>query len=592
MDSNVTGDFIFGTLGTDERRLKYEQSLLEGIRHDSRVLPQDPAPGDCVRFAVTVGVDVAIDRIELLRTTDDSFPGEESEVFQFARARTEWSTLAWGYIEIWECEIEAQEAALWRYRIRATSPNGDVIWADPNPLTGQPGLFALSIDNEMQAEWLREAVIYHVFVDRFSPDGGEQFAPQETMMDFWGGTLKGITSHLDYIQQLGATAIWLSPISPSPTHHGYDVTDYKAIEPRLGTLADFDELVESAHARGIRVILDFVASHASNLNPAFQTALKDPGAPERQRFIIHDDSTYESFFGVESMPRINGDAEAGFQWMADAALYWADRGVDGFRLDYAIGQSLQFWTRLRHVLRSAHSHFALIGEAVDSARTLQQYRGRMDAVLDFLFLERVRKFVGFETESASDFWRFYERHATWFVNGPSTPTFLDNHDMNRFLWVVQGDTRRLKIAALLQFALPQPPIVYYGTEVGLSQLRDIEHPNGERRLEESRCPMIWGANQNRELLEFYRSLVHWRKRFAIANNSPKLVHAGEDGTLIFTSGEWLVVLNRNDEETTIDLGSRGTMWLGLATDNDVRMFGSELVLPPYSGVLVANQLAR
>ena len=591
MDSTVTGDFIFGTLGTDALRLAHEKGRLQHLWHGSRVDPADPVPGDTVTFTVTVGVELSVQDMTLLLTRDGSRPTESAETIAFTRRDVAWSTLAWGYFETWQASIPAATEEMWRYQIRAT-PNGETIWADPNEFTGDAGIFALAIDRRPEPAWLQDAVIYQVFVDRFAREHGLPFEPEPSLNDIWGGTLRGVIERLDYIQQLGATAIWLSPISPSPTHHGYDVTDYKAIEPRLGTLADFDELVAAAHDRGLRVILDFVASHCSDIHPVFQKALADPSAPEREYFYVRENGAYESFFGVQSMPRINGDSDAALNWLTDAAIFWRDRGVDGFRLDYAIGQSHQFWTRFGAHLKQDHPDFALIAEAVDSAETLRSYRGRLDSVLDFLFLEQIRSFIGFEHDDASAFWRFYARHAAWFGKGQRPITFLDNHDMNRLLWVVQGDTRRLKIAALLQMTLPSPPAIYYGTEVGLSQWHDLEYPDGARRSEESRTPMLWGADQDRELLEFYRSLVFWRKKFGIGHERPQLVHAGDDGTLVFATGAWLVAINRSAEAIDIALDDTSSLWLALGSEADVHLHGLRLVLPPYSGAIVASQGVR
>jgi glycosidase len=539
-----------------------------------------------------VGTDLSAERVELLLTTDGLFPGDTASVTQLARQATEWSTIGWGYVENWTCTIKAETPGMWRYSIRAITPNGDVAWADVNPRTGEPGLFALSIDTEQNAAWLRKAVIYQVMIDRFAPSDTDAFTKQPTLMDIWGGTLRGLIRHLDHIHKLGANAIWLTPISPSPTHHGYDVTDYTAIEPRLGTMADFDELVATAHGLGMRVILDFVASHASSEHPLFQEALANPGSPHRNLFLIDEEGGYDTLFGVQSMPRINGDNDAALLWLVDAGAFWIEHGVDGFGLDYAIGQSHQFWTRFRREMRALNPDFALIGEAVDSPEALRQYQGRIDAVLDFTFLEHLRLFMGFEKETAADFWRFYQRAESWFAEGPVMVSILDNHDMNRFLWIVGGDTRRLKIAALLQLSLPSPAVIYYGTEVGLNQWRDLAYPDGSRRIEQSRTPMTWGSGQDRELLDFYRSLVFWRGKFDIASGRPRLVHAGNDGTLIFTTDSWLIAINRSDEEIGIDLGSYGSMWLSLATGNDVKLYGSELVLPAYSGAILANERAR
>ena len=111
-------------------------------------------------------------------------------------------------------------------------------------------------------DWFQEAVLYEIFVRSFADANGDGI-----------GDLNGITEHLDYIQNLGATAIWLTPIYPSPSVHGYDVTDYFAVRPEYGTRADLQVLVEAAHARGLRLILDFVPSHLSSLHPFFQDAL-------------------------------------------------------------------------------------------------------------------------------------------------------------------------------------------------------------------------------------------------------------------------------------------------------------------------------
>ncbi|MCO5223786.1 MAG: alpha-amylase family glycosyl hydrolase [Thermomicrobiales bacterium] len=592
MDSAVTGDFIFGTLGTDELRLTHEQSRLHGLWHGSRISPVDPKPGDTITFTVSVGVDTAVERIELLLTRDGSHPRNASEIIDMQQNSTEWSTLAWGYRETWTCQIPAQVDELWRYSIRGVTANDEMIWADVHSFTSDPGIFAVSIDQLDDPAWFKRANIYQVFVDRFARGDGLPFEPRETLMDIWGGTLRGVIDHLPYIKQLGVNAIWLSPISPSPTHHGYDVIDYTAIEPRLGTMADFDELLAKAHGLGLRVILDFVASHCSNLHPTFAKALRDSGAPEREIFLFDADGGYDSFFGVQEMPRINGDNDVAATWLIDAAKFWVERGVDGFRLDYAIGQSLQFWTRFRRELRFIKPDLVLVAEAVDSAETLQSYRGRLDGVLDFLFLEKVRSFIGFEKESAVDFWRFLERHQRWFAEGPVRATFLDNHDMNRLLWVLQGDTERLKLAAMLQMSLPSATVTYYGTEVGLSQWHDLEYPDGSRRMEESRTPMLWGDDADRDVQEFYRSLLFWRDRHGIAALTPSLVHAGDDGTLIYRIDPWLVLLNRSDDEIEIALGSYGSLWLMLATNNTVRLHGSRLILSRYSGAVLGNEHAR
>ena len=129
---------------------------------------------------------------------------------------------------------------------------------------------AYQVDRERVPDWLRDAVIYQVFVDRFARPVACRSPSPSTPGGFYGGTLRGVTERLDHLADLGATCIWLSPIFPSPSHHGYDATDYRSIEPRLGTEADLRELIEAAHARGLRILLDYVVNHVSSAHPAFR----------------------------------------------------------------------------------------------------------------------------------------------------------------------------------------------------------------------------------------------------------------------------------------------------------------------------------
>jgi glycosidase len=172
----------------------------------------------------------------------------------------------------------------------------------------------------------------------------------------------------------------------------------------------------------------------------------------------------------------------------------------------------------------------------------------MDGCLDFGLLEALRAFFALGTLSVSEFDKYLQQHFAYFDSSLVLPSFLDNHDMNRFLWRVDGDKRRLRLAALCQFTLPGPPIIYYGTEVGLSQLEPVG------RLEEARLPMSWGNEQDASLLAFYQDLI------AFHNGS---------------------------HETTVPLGKWQEVELVLSTDPAVSLDaqGLELYLPPYAGAV-------
>ena len=162
--------------------------------------------------------------------------------------------------------------------------------------------------------------------------------------------------------------------------------------------------------------------------------------------------------------------------------------------------------------------------------------------------------------------------------------------MNRFLWVVRGDTRRLKLAALCQMTLPHPPIVYYGTEVGLSQRRDLQYPDGSRRMEESRTPMPWDDEQDAELLAFYRRLIALRRAHGSLWRSRRVtLAAGDGGLLVWRIAEGaqqaLVVFNRGTEVGEYVLPDWTTM-LDLATEPLVQIADGRLRLPPMAGALM------
>jgi alpha-glucosidase len=202
--------------------------------------------------------------------------------------------------------------------------------------------------------WGRDATIYELYVRSFADSDGDG-----------DGDLPGIVSRLDYLQELGVDAVWLTPFYPSPlADGGYDVADYRDVDPRFGTLADLDKLLAEAHARGLRVIIDIVPNHCSSAHPWFQAALAaGPGSPERERFHFHPGrgengelppNNWQSVFHGPAWTRVpDGQwylrlfdpAQPDFNWnhpdvraeFTDVLRFWLDRGVDGVRVDVAHG---------------------------------------------------------------------------------------------------------------------------------------------------------------------------------------------------------------------------------------------------------------
>jgi cyclomaltodextrinase / maltogenic alpha-amylase / neopullulanase len=591
--TNVTQDFIFGTMATDDLRLAAIQAEGRGVHHGNRIVPVDPEAGQAVQLRVSVGTEVSADAVLAYYTLDGSQPSLSSDQIAFERGEVVWDTLLWGYRQEWLGTLPAQPAStLVRYRIVARTRSGGQEWADCDPVTGEPMTFAFHVDQERVPDWIRDAVIYHIFVDRFFPGTGKRWQAAESLGDFWGGTLRGVIEQLPYLQSLGVNCLWLSPVFPSPTHHGYDATDYCHVEPRLGSDDDLRELFDAAHAHGMRVLLDYVANHISNEHPAFLRAISDPDSAERSWFTFQEwPDEYRTFFGVKSMPQINSESAAAQDYLIGAARHWLQQGADGFRLDYANGPSHGFWTHFRAATRAAKPDSFTVGEIVETAELQRSYQGRLDGVLDFLLLQHIRAFFAFETIPTSAFDSFLRRHLSYFPADFVLPSFLDNHDMNRFLWVVGGDIRRLKIAALCQFTLPYPPIIYYGTEVGLNQAHDLEYPDGSRRMEESRGLMLWGDDQNADVLAFYTRLIALRRQQPELWRGARHTLALHDDGLYVVAIEQagataIVALNRSAVEQQVDLDR--TLPLALASEDGVRYQEQRLILPPFSGALLAS----
>jgi cyclomaltodextrinase / maltogenic alpha-amylase / neopullulanase len=185
---------------------------------------------------------------------------------------------------------------------------------------------------------------------------------------------------------------------------------------------------------------------------------------------------------------------------------------------------------------------------------------------------------------------FLRRHLAFAPKDFVWPSFLDNHDMNRFLWVVDGDTRRLRLAALCQFTLPYPPIVYYGTEVGVSQERDVRSADGSGHPEEARLPMAWGDTQDGDLLRFYRALIGLRRATPRLWRGERRTVTADDATGLFayrcTDGEDRADIVLNVGPTTQRADHAAGLEVVFATDPDVTAASGTLTLAPFAGAVL------
>jgi glycosidase len=194
--------------------------------------------------------------------------------------------------------------------------------------------------------------------------------------------------------------------------------------------------------------------------------------------------------------------------MLDVARYWLrEFDVDGYRLDHANGPGPSYWSDFWAACKEEKPDCFCFGEIVEPADVLRRYVGRLDGVLDFHFTDALRRTFAHGTRPVEAFHQFLRNHMDYFPPEFLLLNAVDNHDMDRFLFIAKEDKERLRQVAAIQMRLPGPPVIYYGTEVGLSQAFSKSEAVG---LEASRMPTVWGKRQDRRLLDHYRSLIRER----------------------------------------------------------------------------------
>ena len=363
----------------------------------------------------------------------------------------------------------------------------------------------------------RAGVFYEIFVRSFADSDGDGV-----------GDLNGITAKLDYLDDLGVSGIWLTPIHPSDSYHGYDVIDYKGIKAEYGTMEDFEKLIAEAHKRDIRVILDYVLNHSSKLNPWFKEACADENSPYRKfyNFTKEDREGWHGWHKVttggvqywyfgdfdSSMPDLNYGPAAScatnptFLALTDAAKFWIDKGVDGFRLDavkhiYDNQTSNEnptflntFYTTLNQYFQGksalGYKDLYMVGECWMGTADMAKYYKGLPALFDFTAWEN---------------WMLYaikNSHAKWFpkdILGAQAEykkyrsdyihaTKLSNHDEHRARTALGGSNalslERAKMAGAILLTSAGSPFIYYGEEIGMMG----DKSTGDENVRE---PMLW-----------------------------------------------------------------------------------------------------
>ena len=474
--------------------------------------------------------------------------------------------------EIWSCEFSFPHTGLFFYYFYVTTRDGGFRLFkqgdDTNMEAGSLWQVSCVPANFHTPDWAKGATIYQVFPDRFHKSGDCDLTgkltpytvhqnwyeevdwrptPEGKVLnnDFYGGNFKGITEKMDYIASLGTTILYLNPISKSFSSHRYDTGDYKVPDPMLGTLEDFREMVDCAHAHGIKVILDGVYSHTGSNSPYFNRegqfdsvgAFNSKESPYYSWFTFYSwPHSYNSWWSFDTLPTVNKMDPAFVEFIItgedSVVAFWLRQGIDGFRLDVADELPDEFIKLLYDRVKEINPEAYVLGEVWEDASNKTAYNrrrtyftnGELDSVMNYPFRTAIINFVrGFDSGKGlkDTVMSIVENYPQEVVH--CNMNLLGTHDTPRILTALVDDFEgsreeyarrrlsrgsmdvaidRLMMASFLQYTLPGSPSLYYGDEACMEGYRD---PFNRR-------PYPW-YHEDPEVMAHFLRLGQLRKEF-------------------------------------------------------------------------------
>ncbi|NNF70482.1 MAG: alpha-glycosidase [Acidimicrobiia bacterium] len=455
--------------------------------------------------------------------------------------------------------------------------------------------------------WAKGAVIYQIFPERFhsgdptlTPVDASAWGSEPHWLEFQGGDLVGIAEKVDYLADLGVDMVYVNPIFQSPSTHRYDAIDFKHVDPALGGNDGLRSLVEALHARDIKLIVDASFNHCSPRFFAFADLVANGANSEYRDWFIVDDhpprvivrpdgdgeswtrsetyqaylsrlegnegvtvetrsdesgpmveTTYESWYGVPSLPRINLANPDTRAYFLDIARWWIDEfDIDGWRMDVARYVDFDFWPEFRQVVKAAKPDAYLIAEIMGDASPWLQ-GDTFDATMDYTFRELCLDFFATRTIDGAGFADGIARWLAMYAPGVHAVNqhLLSSHDTPRFLHEAGDDRTRLMPAVIFQLTAPGAPGIYYGDEVGLT--------GGEEP--ESRGAFPWHdlASWDTDLLTLTQELTGLRRDHPALRHGTLTVLGHTTDTIAYLreheDERVAVVLNRGDHPTHIGI---------------------------------------
>lgn len=483
------------------------------------------------------------------------------------------------YHDVYSAKLELIDSRV-RYLFYLEDCSGNKVWYNEKgffkarPQGYDSGYFQKAIINESDVkrtpDWIKSSIIYQIFPDRFfrankNNSKNRDWNQLPKRDSIYGGDIKGIIEKLDYLEELGINTIYLTPIFKSPSNHKYNIDDYYQIDPNFGDLEDAKELSRKAKKKGIKIIIDAVFNHSSSNFFAFKDLVANGKKSEYVNWYFPEnfpvskkDANYSTFAtDVHDMPRLNLDDPEAQKYFLKVAEYWTkELDLDGWRLDVADEVSKDFWNKFKKRLRKINKDIFIIGEVWYRASNWLD-GNTFDSVMNYdlqrdiysLIIEENMDLDEFSSQIQENFRHYHPEIPNILVN------LLDSHDTARFNWELRDENQntineKMEFAISLQFLLPGVPLIYYGSEVGLTGDDDPD----------CRRPMIWDeAKQNEELFNYYKRIIsYYKENTDLQNGTYKELYLDAlNKVLIFArknrtnDSSTIIILNMSNEKQKI-----------------------------------------
>ena len=483
-----------------------------------------------------------------------------------------------------------------------------------------------------------KVVFYEIFVQSFADSNNDSI-----------GDLEGIKQKLDYLTELGIKGLWLMPISPSPSYHKYDVTDYMGIDPKYGDKAQFKDLVNECHKRDIKVVIDLVLNHTSAQHPWFLDAKKSEQSKYHDYYVWSSDSSTiakdrahwyspkdemgkdiagPKFYGYfsKNMPDLNYDNPKVKQEVFKIVKFWmTDMDIDGFRLDAArhifpedrMKENYAWWNEFSKEVRKIKPNAYIVGEVWDTEDAVAPFLNKsLQSTFNFGLSSSILKAVNTGNDSCIAS-RLENFHRSISVKDSTAldAIFLGNHDKERIMTTLGNETPKAKIAASLLLTLQGIPFIYYGEEIGMIGAKPDKY---------IREPMIWDAdNEDQSRTKWIKALFsttrsvepvkaqaldkksllnHYKRMITIRNAHPALsmgdmqARKSESEHIIsfyrnYKNEKILVMCNISDTSQTITLEGKDTSYSNVLISSEPHSLAKVpvLILAPYSCIVLSTQ---